>query len=338
MDPKRKRTLIAATALTSLSTGLAIVLGFGIYQNLGLQTVQGAHWYEEGGRASILVSGNRYESPDTGESYYRFGWRMFDVETGESHHAAWYARSTGFPVGEGAPKVLGVIGHQVVYLGDEGIETRATADGTGHGLDSLAARFPNIARPWFSSRFVPPRYLMVESDDRRKYRIDLGSRSAADITDAPPNYDPPACNGLDWPQPDGWVWTFVEAPPARHSDPNRYALARAHRVEYGQLRDVTNLDLRTTFAMVPCDGHGDGVVLFPDGSVLLTIWSGTPRRVGFAKLGTDQRIAWQWLSEVEPDPNLVVRAFSHRGGAIVVVGSTITSLGPDGRVRWHQAI
>lgn len=339
MDPQRKRVVVATTLLTVLSTGLALALGLGVYGNLGIQTVQSAYWYEESGHARVLVAGNRYESPESGPSYYRFGWKLFDPDTGESDHASWYAQTEGFPVGADAPKVLGVVGRRVIYLGDDGIEFRDGAAKVGRHGAALTRLFPNIATPWYSSQFVPPHALVVESDDRRRYVADLATNRATELADPNASVAPPACNGLDWLQSDGTVWTFVSAPPARHSDPNDMGLARAHRIEYGQLADVQLLDLRVPFGGFPCDGRTDQVALFPDGSALIEIWSGTtPTKVGFAKMGTDQRIAWRWMSEVEQDSNLVVRAFSHRGGFIVVVGSSVASLGPDGHVRWQKTV
>jgi hypothetical protein len=304
----------------------------------GLGTADHAEWVELASGPALLVSGGRYESPESGPSYYEHSWVVLDAATGEERGRYSFGTGHDFLSSPRAPAMLGAAGHSVLYRNLDGLHLYDLATREARSGAALEGMWPEIAAPWHQVRALGRGRLAIEGDDKRWWLAQLADHTVEPSQAPDATQDVKRCISQHGEAPGdaAKVWTFQQLPTERHSDPNGWGLVRARALPYGQYDEVEPLGLRVPYAHFLCDERTGQTARFASGSMLLSVWTPSPARIELAELRPDGTLGWRWPSEVEHHPNLVLEAFGHDGGFVVRIGETVVSLGPDGQPRWRK--
>jgi hypothetical protein len=320
----RRPGVVAATAAGSVAT-LAASVALVLALDGGFE-VDRAEWLVVGGEPRLLVAGSRYESPESGPSYYDERWALLDLDDG-SIVSRGSLRTSSDP----GSSVIAGGGSRFLWVAEGGYRVREAA--TGVDADPSVGAPP--ARPWYQVVGGGPRTVAVEADDRRWWSWDLATDRWSE--GKAPGYAPPTgrwrCSGLDWPQPDGSIWAFDFVETERHSDPNGMGLVRAAGRDYARLVDPAPLGLRVRYGQFLCDQRVGAV---GDGDTALVLqWLGDEQVVAISPLDRDGKLGWTWSSGIATGPNLGVDLFGADDGWVVRVGDRVARIDRAGHERWR---
>jgi hypothetical protein len=308
--------------------GLGMLLLRGCDEQQPASSVGNALWYEGAGGPRLLVMESLGRSGDT-ESYTVNRLVALDPATG-AQTDTWVLETSD----DRGLLLWAARGPWVWTLGGDSWHPELAVRKPGEepiAVGDLAGRFPQIAGPWAGAIVTEEGLLRVESDDKKRWEIDLAADTArerpdlSEIGNGWSGADNAGCYSATWTWGDV-TYAFAEREAARHSQRDHWALITARPEEYGQLTELSEVAPGFSLPSFACNDTSGPVSLGQD--ALVIEHDDGPR---FSRMDHTGQRKWSWKA---PETEGAVEAWPVAGGVVVRTGRTFTSLDGEGKVRW----
>lgn len=319
MTKKLERWRLLGVCLFA-AAALGVVVWF-VLVGQSATTVENAVWLS-GSEGPVLLVHERLARDSDSGSYTVNRMLQVDPRTGRVR------RQSNIEVEKDAPLTVmsGRGSHYFAYQGDawQGTYTLLGLDDSGQSIKSLEPQYPSVLAPWYNYAPLRDGLLLVESDDKHVWQIDIVSKLASDVTGRATilRFTGAPFFGCYTDQLSELHWHFKEIPSERHS-----------QRDMGLYADERLILKGLRYPRFACDAVRGPVKIGSDPILLETA------PVTYSLLDEQGQRRWSWSPPaLEPDtqqPADIFEAWAFEGGVILRTNRLFVSLDPHGKERWR---